>query len=110
MHRKHDDRDRLLQFGARLVWALKGQPDLKLGELLVPRFPWLKHLPEKDREQCVQDFLDAAFRSYLLSNAEPLELELASWRSTAAAMRDGLVPSNDWLPKPIPVRRPRVKP
>jgi hypothetical protein len=71
----------------------------RLIEAFSEEAPWLRFLPEADRDAFIQEFVSCAEASGKVGVLSPLTEMLTAWRSTAAAYADGLA---DELRRPLP--------
>lgn len=105
--RESDARDRLLELAAQLIAITVEDDSRTLGDRFADRFDWMLALNEVDREQCAKDLIKAARASFSNKQAHLAIAELTAWRSTAAAIAEGL--SNDsieWFDEVRNVERP----
>ncbi|WP_029145229.1 hypothetical protein [Microbacterium luticocti] len=101
-----DARDSLLQFAAQLI-AASLDDEGSLADRLADRFDWMLALSPTDREKCAADLVRAARGSFATGQAHLAAAELASWRSTAAAVAAGLGGEElTWFDIPPQVERP----
>lgn len=101
-----DARDSLLHFAAQLIAATLDEEG-PLADRLADRFDWMLALSAPDRVQCADDLIRAARASFSTGQARLVAAELASWRSTAAAVAAGYGPEElTWFDTPLTVERP----
>ena len=101
-----DARDRLLELAAQIIAITTDEDGRSLGARFADRFDWMLALSEAEQEQCARDIVRAARASFANGAAHLAIAEMTSWRSTAAAIAEGLSPAKNWLAEPEPVNRP----
>jgi hypothetical protein len=111
--RAEADREGTAMLARVLVKAL---PDLvdRVWEALVEVYPWLRFLPEQERQTFLREFTEMVAACAGLGNNAPLGQLLQEWKATAAVYADPALtaalkrPSTgagDKVPRPKRVRR-----
>ncbi|MBN9606497.1 MAG: prevent-host-death protein [Actinomycetales bacterium] len=98
--------DHLLEFAAQLIAATTDDRGT-LADRLSERLDWMLALTPEDRDICAAALVRAARASFSTGQSHLALAELASWRSTATALAQGLGNDEvDWLDEPEKVARP----
>lgn len=79
-----------------------------LVERVADRYNWMYALDPVDRAQCADDLFSAARATLTTGKPQLIAAALNSWRDTAIAVADGMLPLGDAdvVAQPIPVSRP----
>jgi hypothetical protein len=91
MHAARVDReDNVLDFVGRLLALMVRQQDGRevIERLLPELLPWVRFLPEHDRQTLVEEFVDVAEAAVSLSNLAPVAQLLTECRHTAEVHAD----------------------
>lgn len=103
-----DAKDALLAFAAQLIAASLDEKKGSIGDRLADRFDWMLAFSSDMRDACANAIIDAARASFSTGQAHLAIAEMASWKSTAAAIVAGLGgQSVEWLEEPVKVERPK---
>ncbi|MGY4718654.1 type II toxin-antitoxin system Phd/YefM family antitoxin [Naumannella cuiyingiana] len=102
-----DERDELLALAGQIIAITTRAGEDSLGDRFAERFDWMLALDADDRERCAGALVEASRAAFATGRAHLAVAELASWRSTAIALAEGLRATElDWLAEPLPVERP----
>ncbi|RYF53839.1 MAG: type II toxin-antitoxin system Phd/YefM family antitoxin [Comamonadaceae bacterium] len=94
--REWEKQQRLAELATKFIGI--GTAESHLIDQMVDTFPWMEALSIEARTACARDLVSAACASLSTGELHLADAELTSWRETANAIADGLVPgSSDWL-------------